>query len=98
MTGSNRTGCRAATYQDGLTSSDLKVICNSLVETLQNSFHGRIEYPWQDEERAQAGAVPTPAAAVGQRRDGSGELPLDSADQPRPHRRPAAADHDREKA
>ncbi len=38
--------------QSGLTSSDLKELCNSLVDTLKNSFHVRIEYPWQKEERA----------------------------------------------
>ena len=38
--------------QSGLTSSDLKAMCNSLVDTLKNSFHVRIEYPWQKEERA----------------------------------------------
>ena len=40
--------------QSGLTSSDLKNLSNSLVETLKNSFHVRIEYPWQKEERAAA--------------------------------------------
>jgi putative nucleotidyltransferase with HDIG domain len=38
--------------QSGLTSADLKALCNSLVDTLKNSFHVRIEYPWQKEERA----------------------------------------------
>jgi putative nucleotidyltransferase with HDIG domain len=49
--------------QSGLTSSDLKHLCNSLVETLKNSFHVRIEYPWQKEERkAAAAAAPATAA------------------------------------
>ena len=54
--------------QSGLTSSDLKALCNSLVDTLKNSFHVRIEYPWQKEERAAkaaaaAAAAPTDGAA-----------------------------------
>jgi putative nucleotidyltransferase with HDIG domain len=47
--------------QSGLTSSDLKHLCNSLVDTLKNSFHVRIEYPWQKEEKAAQAA----AAAAG---------------------------------
>jgi putative nucleotidyltransferase with HDIG domain len=50
--------------QSGLTSSDLKQLCNSLVDTLKNSFHVRIEYPWQKEERA-ARAAPTQPVAEG---------------------------------
>src|SRR5207248_68254 len=38
--------------QSGLTSSDLKALCNSLVDTLKSAFHVRIEYPWQKEEGA----------------------------------------------
>jgi hypothetical protein len=79
--------------QSGLTSTDLKTLCNSLVDTLKNSFHVRIEYPWQKEERAakaaaggDGGAMPVAAAptdaSITQR------LPiaerLDSADSPRP--------------
>jgi cyclic-di-AMP phosphodiesterase PgpH len=80
--------------QSGLTSADLKALCNSLLDTLKNSFHVRIEYPWQKEERAAKAAsggdggaevvVPAPdAASITQR------LPLedrlDSADSPRPN-------------
>src|SRR6185312_13062964 len=43
--------------QSGLTSSDLKMMCNSLIDTLKNSFHVRIEYPWQKEERAAKAAA-----------------------------------------
>lgn len=81
--------------QSGLTSADLKALCNSLVDTLKNSFHVRIEYPWQKEERAKQAAaagggdgatiplVPsTNEASITQR------IPvaerLDSADAPRP--------------
>ena len=84
--------------QSGLTSSDLKELCNSLVDTLKNSFHVRIEYPWQKEERAaqQAAAAggdaspqpePTPLApepeSITQRL--FVEERLDSADSPRPN-------------
>src|SRR5205085_3095922 len=34
----------------GLTSQDLKILSNALIGTLKNSFHVRIEYPWQREE------------------------------------------------
>ncbi|HXU69138.1 MAG TPA: HDIG domain-containing protein [Polyangia bacterium] len=51
--------------QSGLTSSDLKALCNSLVDTLKSSFHVRIEYPWQKEERAaQKAADGQPATAA----------------------------------
>jgi putative nucleotidyltransferase with HDIG domain len=83
--------------QSGLTSADLKALCNSLVDTLKNSFQVRIEYPWQKEERAaqtgkpvdgNAPAAATPAAAT----EGGPTLTqrilveerLDSADSPRP--------------
>jgi hypothetical protein len=49
--------------QSGLTSSDLKALCNSLVDTLKSSFHVRIEYPWQKEERAAKKAADGEAAA-----------------------------------
>ena len=49
--------------QSGLTSADLKALCNSLVDTLKNSFHVRIEYPWQKEERAAQAAAAQAAAA-----------------------------------
>jgi putative nucleotidyltransferase with HDIG domain len=58
--------------QSGLTSADLKALCNSLIDTLKNSFHVRIEYPWQKEERANKPAedggasppAPPPPSAV----------------------------------
>ena len=53
--------------QSGLTSSDLKELCNSLVDTLKSSFHVRIEYPWQKEERAAKQAADG-EPAPGQRR------------------------------
>jgi putative nucleotidyltransferase with HDIG domain len=73
--------------QSGLTSADLKALCNSLVETLMSSFHVRIEYPWQKEEGAKkkdaAAAAAEPAdAGITQRI--RLEDRLDSADSPRP--------------
>jgi putative nucleotidyltransferase with HDIG domain len=76
----------------GLTSSDLKLLCNSLVDTLKNSLHVRIEYPWQKEEReAQRAAVNAEQHPLGpkQRIDLSQKIMLDgldSADAPRPPR------------
>src|SRR5439155_18407351 len=51
--------------QSGLTSSDLKALCNSLVDTLKSAFHVRIEYPWQKEERAAKAAEAAAAGADG---------------------------------
>ena len=81
--------------ESGLTSSDLKALCNSLVDTLKNAFHGRIEYPWQKEEREAKAAAEAPAAAEAAPAQPAAELPtitqrlyveerLDSADAPRP--------------
>ncbi|MGZ3443191.1 MAG: HDIG domain-containing metalloprotein, partial [Polyangia bacterium] len=63
--------------QSGLTSSDLKAMCNSLVDTLKNSFHVRIEYPWQKEERAaqQKKAAEDDAANKAAAGDGDGRPP-----------------------
>jgi putative nucleotidyltransferase with HDIG domain len=55
--------------QSGLTSSDLKALCNSLVDTLKNSFHVRIEYPWQKEERAAKEKAQAAAAEQATRED-----------------------------
>ena len=81
--------------QSGLTSSDLKALCNSLVDTLKSAFHVRIEYPWQKEEREAKAAAEAPAAAEAAPAQPAAELPtitqrlyveerLDSADAPRP--------------
>ena len=35
----------------GLSVADLRKITDSLTETIKHAFHGRIEYPWQREER-----------------------------------------------
>jgi cyclic-di-AMP phosphodiesterase PgpH len=68
--------------ESGLTSSDLKALSNSLIDTLRSSLHVRIEYPWQREERA--------AAEREARRNESAtqrvliDARLDSTDVPRP--------------
>jgi putative nucleotidyltransferase with HDIG domain len=69
--------------ESGLTVADLRILSNTLVETLKHAHHVRIEYPWQKEERAlreaQAQAnLPSPLATA------SGRFVLDSADAPRP--------------
>jgi putative nucleotidyltransferase with HDIG domain len=66
--------------QSGLTSSDLKALCNSLVDTLKSAFHVRIEYPWQKEERA------AKAAAAG----GDGAAAVVSSTPPPPREEPAS--------
>jgi putative nucleotidyltransferase with HDIG domain len=73
--------------QSGLTSSDLKQLCNSLVDTLKNSFHVRIEYPWQKEERAamaassdgrQGGGAGREAGGAGRDGDAAAPRPVDA--------------------
>ena len=56
--------------QSGLSMSDLRKISDSLRETIKHAHHGRIEYPWQREEKkaaaeaaASTSAAPQPAAA-----------------------------------
>ncbi|HWN67223.1 MAG TPA: hypothetical protein VNM90_06260, partial [Haliangium sp.] len=54
--------------QSGLSMSDLRKISDSLRETIKHAHHGRIEYPWQREEKKAADAVaavalPTPGPA-----------------------------------
>ncbi len=57
--------------QSGLTSSDLKHLCNSLVDTLKNSVHVRIEYPWQKEEKAAQAAAAGDGAKAATGSDGA---------------------------
>ena len=57
--------------QSGLTSSDLKALCNSLVDTLKSSFHVRIEYPWQKEAAAAAAAAAAAPATAAVSADGA---------------------------
>jgi cyclic-di-AMP phosphodiesterase PgpH len=57
----------------GLTVADLRVISNSLMDTIKHAHHGRIEYQWQRQERekrdeAGAGSTPTPAGLAAQGR------------------------------
>ncbi len=55
----------------GLTVADLRVISNSLMDTIKHAHHGRIEYQWQrqkrEEEAAAAAATPAAAMAAGSR-------------------------------
>jgi putative nucleotidyltransferase with HDIG domain len=74
--------------ESGLTVAELKKLANTLVVTLKHANHGRIEYPWQKEERAAAAAASEPpvpprlASASPQpgRLETSGRFVLDSAD------------------
>jgi putative nucleotidyltransferase with HDIG domain len=47
--------------QSGLSLADLRVVANTLIDTLVSMYHGRIKYPWQTET---SGAQPTPVAGV----------------------------------
>jgi putative nucleotidyltransferase with HDIG domain len=48
--------------QSGMSMADLRKISDSLRETIKHAHHGRIEYPWQREEKkAEAGAGALPA-------------------------------------
>ncbi len=65
--------------ESGLSMADLRRISDSLRETIRHAHHGRIEYPWQQEQaRASQGSEPR----------------LDSLDAPRPpwHSKPTTAD------
>jgi hypothetical protein len=75
----------------GLSMGDLRRVADSLRETIRHANHGRIEYPWQREAAAQAGAsaIVTPretpaagaAAAAHDRLTQTGPR-LDSLDRP----------------
>ncbi|MCG8423551.1 MAG: HDIG domain-containing protein [Proteobacteria bacterium] len=85
--------------ESGLSMSDLRKISNSLRETIKHAHHGRIEYPWQREERARAQAESAAAGrpAASDRPSASqdavvtatqriiSEPRLDSLDVPRPY-------------
>lgn len=43
--------------QSGMSMSDLRKISDSLRETIKHAHHGRIEYPWQREEKKAADAA-----------------------------------------
>jgi cyclic-di-AMP phosphodiesterase PgpH len=87
--------------ESGLSMSDLRRISDSLRETIRHAHHGRIEYPWQQEQRAQAQDQSAGVRAGAQERpdERSGERALreprlDSLDAPRPpwHAKPTTAD------
>ncbi len=71
--------------ESGLTVAELKKLANTLVETVRHANHGRIEYPWQKEERAAAEKARAAAPRAVTRPPGvvetSGRFVLDSADQ-----------------
>ncbi len=46
--------------ESGLSMADLRILSNSLKETIRHANHGRIEYPWQKAQQdASASEVPT---------------------------------------
>jgi putative nucleotidyltransferase with HDIG domain len=45
----------------GLTVADLRIISNSLMDTIKHAHHGRIEYQWQRQKREEEEAAATPA-------------------------------------
>ena len=51
----------------GLTMEDLRVLQNTLTDTLCNAYHNRIKYPWQDKE--EEGEAPLPVPGVATERD-----------------------------
>jgi hypothetical protein len=58
----------------GLTVADLRLISNSLMDTIKHAHHGRIEYPWQrrkSDEMAVATAATAPNRPPG--RDGAAD-------------------------
>jgi putative nucleotidyltransferase with HDIG domain len=74
--------------ESGLSVAELQRLASTLVETLKHANHGRIEYPWQKEERdAEARqASRASAAAAPPRVETSGRFVLDSADSPQDRR------------
>jgi cyclic-di-AMP phosphodiesterase PgpH len=75
--------------ESGLSMADLRRVNDSLRETIKHAHHGRIEYPWQREERAREAetqaARPPPAPARDSITQRMMEEPrLDSLDAPRP--------------
>ena len=80
--------------ESGLSMADLRKISDSLRETIKHAHHGRIEYPWQREERerqaAEAGgesAAPSDPFSEGPSATQRiiAEPRLDSLDVPRPY-------------
>lgn len=78
--------------ESGLSMSDLRKISDSLRETIRHAHHGRIEYPWQEQQREGEGK----GAKADHERSGerAPEPRLDSLDAPRPpwHVKPTTAD------
>lgn len=84
--------------ESGLSMSDLRKISDSLRETIRHAHHGRIEYPWQEQQResekAGEGGKPRPEHERSGERPMTHEPRLDSLDAPRPpwHVKPTTAD------
>lgn len=82
--------------ESGLSVADLRVVAGSLVKTIKHAHHGRIEYPWQREARAERDKAEAEQKAHREPALGAterlGEVRLDSLDAPRPRWSAAATD------
>jgi len=80
----------------GLTVADLRMISNSLMETIKHAHHGRIEYPWQRTSSSgkQAAAAAAAAAVASDENDDRDER--DERDDSTPSGRPPGAAGDAE--
>lgn len=47
--------------ESGLTMHDLRIIINTIIDTLVSMYHARIKYPWQEEEAARKSSNPPPS-------------------------------------
>jgi hypothetical protein len=50
--------------ESGLSVSDLRVLASNITDTLCNSYHKRIRYPWQDAKDKGQEPLPMPLAKV----------------------------------
>jgi putative nucleotidyltransferase with HDIG domain len=73
--------------ESGVTVADLRKISKSLVETIKHAHHGRIEYPWQKQKRAEEAKAAAERAA-----SGAGPGAGASGSMPTQLERPRAAD------
>jgi len=61
--------------ESGLSLADLRIVANTLIDTLVSMYHGRIKYPWQTESKGLQ--QPVSADETGpQARPGSGAQPV----------------------
>jgi hypothetical protein len=54
--------------ESGLSMADLRLVSESLKETIRHANHGRIEYPWQKAQQDASAATPTESATTTQPR------------------------------